>query len=174
MDWVARIWGYTGAGGMVQAFSAEYFLWDLMVSIVHLDVSGWSSLIHAICALVMVGFGFVSYSFVTTLFKYLLISSTSKYYTNLANTQKIFRKLIWSKLRTLRTFHTIFQYALVFWQAQYGEFQSPALQLHHSSVHVILVWSLMGCLPICKGLLRYMDLLSNPNHNNCRLWLRVP
>ncbi|TEY50706.1 hypothetical protein BOTCAL_0274g00050 [Botryotinia calthae] len=58
MDWRGRIWGYTGAGGLVQAFAMGYFLWDLMASIVHLDALGWSSLIHAICALLVVGIGF--------------------------------------------------------------------------------------------------------------------
>lgn len=61
MDWRGRIWGYTGAGGLVQAFAMGYFLWDLMASVVHLDSLGWSSLIHAICALLVVGIGFVSF-----------------------------------------------------------------------------------------------------------------
>ncbi|PQE26753.1 DUF887 domain-containing protein [Rutstroemia sp. NJR-2017a BVV2] len=50
--------GYTGAGGMVQAFSAGYFLWDLGVSIVYFDILGWSSLLHAIYALAVVSLGF--------------------------------------------------------------------------------------------------------------------
>lgn len=28
-SWEEWLWGYTGAGGMVQAFGAGYFLWDL-------------------------------------------------------------------------------------------------------------------------------------------------
>ncbi|KAI9714927.1 MAG: hypothetical protein M1812_006240 [Candelaria pacifica] len=32
MNWRGRVWGYTGAGGMIQGFAAGYFLWDLMVS----------------------------------------------------------------------------------------------------------------------------------------------
>ncbi|KAF7919309.1 hypothetical protein EAE99_008611 [Botrytis elliptica] len=58
MDWTGRIWGYTGAGGLVQAFAMGYFLWDLMASVVHFDILGWSSLIHALCALLVVGIGF--------------------------------------------------------------------------------------------------------------------
>ncbi|PQE09596.1 TLC domain-containing protein [Rutstroemia sp. NJR-2017a WRK4] len=54
LEWRGRLWGYTGAGSMVQAFSAGYFLWDLGVSIVHFDILGWSSLLHAICALAVV------------------------------------------------------------------------------------------------------------------------
>ena len=62
MDWVGRIWGYTGAGGAVQGFAAGYFLWDLIVSTVHLKVLGWGSLVHAISALLVTSLGFVSYS----------------------------------------------------------------------------------------------------------------
>ncbi|TGO07859.1 hypothetical protein BTUL_0241g00020 [Botrytis tulipae] len=58
MDWTGRIWGYTGAAGLVQAFAMGYFLWDLMASVVHFNILGWSSLIHALCALLVVGIGF--------------------------------------------------------------------------------------------------------------------
>ena len=62
IDWVGRIWGYTGAGGAVQGFAAGYFLWDLIASTVHLDVLGPGSLAHAISALAVTSLGFVSYS----------------------------------------------------------------------------------------------------------------
>ncbi|PVH74579.1 hypothetical protein DL98DRAFT_552137 [Cadophora sp. DSE1049] len=39
--------GYTGARGAVQGFAAGYFLWDLIASILHLNVLGWGSLAHA-------------------------------------------------------------------------------------------------------------------------------
>ena len=55
-----RIWGYTGAMGMTQAFAAGYFAWDVLVSTVHLDVLGPGSLAHAISALVVTSLGFVS------------------------------------------------------------------------------------------------------------------
>ena len=35
-----RVWGYTGASGMVQGFAAGYFLWDLVTSAGNLDVHG--------------------------------------------------------------------------------------------------------------------------------------
>ena len=60
MDWVGRIWGYTGAGGAVQGLAAGYFLWDLIASIVHLNVLGWGSLAHAVSALLVTSLGFVS------------------------------------------------------------------------------------------------------------------
>lgn len=60
MDWVERIWGYTGTLGMVQALAAGYFLWDLVVSLWRVDVFGWGFVIHAFSALFVFGFGFVS------------------------------------------------------------------------------------------------------------------
>lgn len=60
MDWAGRIWGYTGAGGAVQGFAAGYFLWDLIASIMHLNVLGWGSLAHAVSALLVTSLGFVS------------------------------------------------------------------------------------------------------------------
>jgi hypothetical protein len=62
MDWVGRLWGYTGAGGAVQACAAGYFMWDLVASIVHFNVLGWGSLAHAISALLVTSIGFVSQS----------------------------------------------------------------------------------------------------------------
>lgn len=55
----ARVWGYTGASGMVQGFAAGYFLWDLMASVKDVDVHGWGALMHAASALAVTGLGFV-------------------------------------------------------------------------------------------------------------------
>lgn len=60
MDWRGRVWGYTGAGGMIQGFAAGYFLWDLCISAVHVDIFGWGMLAHAIAALIVFSLGFVS------------------------------------------------------------------------------------------------------------------
>lgn len=60
--WEGRIDGYTGAGGAVQAWAEGYFLWDLVVSVVHFDTMGWGSLVHAISALMVTSLGFVSFS----------------------------------------------------------------------------------------------------------------
>lgn len=57
-----RVWGYTGATGMVQGFSAGYFLWDLMTGLVDVDVHGWGAVAHALSALVVSGLGFVCLS----------------------------------------------------------------------------------------------------------------
>jgi len=62
-NWMERLWGYNGAAGMCQAFAAGYFLWDCIVSTVHMDVMGPSSLVHAVAALAVTSIGFVSLLF---------------------------------------------------------------------------------------------------------------
>lgn len=57
-----RIWGYTGASGMIQALACGYFVWDLLVTILYLDVFGLGLLAHAVSALAVYSFGFVSCS----------------------------------------------------------------------------------------------------------------
>lgn len=59
MDWKGRVWGYTGAAGMIQGLAAGYFLWDLMVTIQHIDAFGVGMLAHALCAITVFSFGFV-------------------------------------------------------------------------------------------------------------------
>ncbi|MCJ1391273.1 hypothetical protein MMC18_004136 [Xylographa bjoerkii] len=59
MDWRGRVYGYTGGDGMIQGFAAGYFLWDLCISVMHVDVFGWGMLAHAVSALVVFSLGFV-------------------------------------------------------------------------------------------------------------------
>jgi hypothetical protein len=61
MDWRGRIWGYSGATGLVQGMAAGYFLWDLTVSVQYLAILGPGSLMHAIAALMVTLVGFVSF-----------------------------------------------------------------------------------------------------------------
>ncbi|KAK2729942.1 DUF887 domain-containing protein, partial [Colletotrichum kahawae] len=58
MDWQERIWGYTGAAGMIQALAAGYFLWDLVVTSCNMDVFGIGTLAHAVSALFVYALGF--------------------------------------------------------------------------------------------------------------------
>ncbi|TDZ19693.1 putative TLC domain-containing protein [Colletotrichum orbiculare MAFF 240422] len=58
MDWQERIWGYTGAAGMIQALAAGYFLWDLVVTSCNMDVFGLGTLAHAVSALFVYSLGF--------------------------------------------------------------------------------------------------------------------
>jgi len=60
MDWEERVWGYTGADGMIQGFAAGYFLWDLSVCAGNVSVFGFGLLAHAVAALVVYSLGFVS------------------------------------------------------------------------------------------------------------------
>lgn len=59
MGWEERVWGYTGADGMIQGFAAGYFLWDLWLCMFNVDVFGWGLLAHAIAALMVFLLGFV-------------------------------------------------------------------------------------------------------------------
>jgi hypothetical protein len=54
-----RVHGYTGGGGLIQAFAGGYFLWDLVVTVQHVSVFGIGMLFHAISALCVFSLGFV-------------------------------------------------------------------------------------------------------------------
>ncbi|KAK3952580.1 TLC domain-containing protein [Pseudoneurospora amorphoporcata] len=58
MDFEQRIWGYTGASGMIQALACGYFVWDLGVTLLNFDIFGFGLLAHAVSALVVYSFGF--------------------------------------------------------------------------------------------------------------------
>ncbi|KAK3394011.1 TRAM, LAG1 and CLN8 domain-containing protein [Podospora didyma] len=58
MDWEQRVWGYTGASGMIQALACGYFVWDLITTIINIDIFGLGLLAHAVSALVVYSFGF--------------------------------------------------------------------------------------------------------------------
>jgi hypothetical protein len=60
MDTKERVYGYTGAAGLIQAFAAGYFLWDLVVTAQNVQAFGIGMLFHAICALCVFSLGFVS------------------------------------------------------------------------------------------------------------------
>lgn len=56
-----RVYGYTGGGGLIQAFAGGYFLWDLVVTVQNVRVFGVGMLFHAISALCVFSLGFVSF-----------------------------------------------------------------------------------------------------------------
>ncbi|KAF2099769.1 DUF887-domain-containing protein [Rhizodiscina lignyota] len=56
--WQTRLWGYNGITGLVQALAAGYFLWDVHISSVHMDVMGADSLAHATGWLLITLIGF--------------------------------------------------------------------------------------------------------------------
>ncbi|OOF97074.1 hypothetical protein ASPCADRAFT_45135 [Aspergillus carbonarius ITEM 5010] len=53
-----RIYGYTGACGLVSAFAAGYFVYDLIVSTIYVKLFGIGMLFHGISALWVFSFGF--------------------------------------------------------------------------------------------------------------------
>jgi hypothetical protein len=59
MTWEERIWGYTGASGMIQGLAAGYFLWDLVTTLQNTKMFGLGMLAHAVSALTVFSFGFV-------------------------------------------------------------------------------------------------------------------
>jgi hypothetical protein len=62
MDWEEKVWGYTGASGLVQGFTAGYFLWDLFVTLANVNIFGAGMLAHAVSALFVYSLGFVRLS----------------------------------------------------------------------------------------------------------------
>ena len=62
MDYRERIWGYTGATGLIDALATGYFAWDLYMSATHIGVFGLGLLAHASCALLVYLLGFVRIS----------------------------------------------------------------------------------------------------------------
>lgn len=60
MDTEERVYGYTGASGLIQAFAGGYFLWDLMITVQNVRIFGVGMLFHAISALCVFSLGFVS------------------------------------------------------------------------------------------------------------------
>ncbi|MCJ1471928.1 hypothetical protein MMC13_000569 [Lambiella insularis] len=58
VDWRQRVWGYSGATGMVQGFATGYFVWDVLVSAREPEVYGWGAVAHAGSALAVSLLGF--------------------------------------------------------------------------------------------------------------------
>lgn len=57
---VERVFGYTGASGLIQGLACGYFIWDLLVSTRYLSIFGIGIWAHAVTALCVFSFGFVS------------------------------------------------------------------------------------------------------------------
>ncbi|RAL09913.1 TLC domain-containing protein [Aspergillus homomorphus CBS 101889] len=58
MNTAERVYGYTGVCGLVSAFAAGYFIYDLIVSAVYIKMFGVGMLFHGISALWVFSFGF--------------------------------------------------------------------------------------------------------------------
>lgn len=100
MDATQRVWGYTGATGMIQGFSAGYFLWDLMTGVLDRDVHGWGVVAHAASALAVSSLGFVGFLCSSSML------DTARMLNCTNTTVATFRELLWLEFHTLRAVHT--------------------------------------------------------------------
>ncbi|RVX73773.1 hypothetical protein B0A52_02663 [Exophiala mesophila] len=58
---IERIYGYTGASGMIQAFATGYFVWDIVVSTRYVRIFGPGIWAHAVTALAVFSLGFTPF-----------------------------------------------------------------------------------------------------------------
>lgn len=101
MNWAGRVHGYTGAGGLIQAFAGGYFLWDLFITLQHIHLFGPGMLAHAVSALFVFSLGFVSTS---------MLCST---YGGLMHVSEAFCQLLRSHVHSLRALISLSEYPLV-------------------------------------------------------------
>ena len=57
-----RIWAYYGSGGLVQSMALGYFLWDLWMCSLNVEVFGYGMLAHAVSAVSVFSLGYVRIS----------------------------------------------------------------------------------------------------------------
>ncbi|KAG8631574.1 hypothetical protein KVT40_000714 [Elsinoe batatas] len=53
-----RIWGYTGATGLLTSMACGYFIWDLIMTVMHVNVFGYGMLAHATSATLVFSLGY--------------------------------------------------------------------------------------------------------------------
>lgn len=119
MGWEERVWAYTETSAMVQALAAGYFLWDLIVTRMYLDVFGIGALAHAAAALIVYSLGFVSSSCVP-LHDFAADSGTA---TDC--------QLLFNSVHPLGALNSFPQCALVYGQTRHDRIKTPVLQRSH-------------------------------------------
>ena len=100
---VERVYGYTGASGLIQGLAAGYFVWDLFVSTRYVKIFGIGIWAHAVTALLVFSFGFVCDS---------SVSCCVKLNTNV-ELLEAFLQLLRSCFHPIRAFFPFFEYSLV-------------------------------------------------------------
>lgn len=60
MGWKERLWAYNGFDGFLTAMACGYFVWDFVVTIMHVNIFGYGMLAHAVSATAVFSLGFVS------------------------------------------------------------------------------------------------------------------
>lgn len=138
MNSIERIYGYTGAIGLTQAFGVGYFLWDLLVSTINFKIFGLGLWAHALAACWVFSFGFrpfLNYYGPTFLLYELsspflnihwfcdkldLTGSPLQWYNGMALISSFFgARLIWGNWQSIRCFQDI-------WNAVHLPVGSPA------------------------------------------------
>ncbi len=151
--WEERMWGYTGLGGMVQAFGAGYFVWDLQICAVNVGVLGVTDLLHAAVALSIAILGFVCRAttvlhipFLSLMFfRFLLSSSVADldFLLLLAPFWLVLRNTV----RFSGAFHPFRQHPLVPKQIRQSRLNLPNNQRRTSHRNFCLLPACVGLLP---------------------------
>lgn len=103
MDWQGRIWGYTGASGMIQSLAAGYFVWDFITTLLFVDVFGFGVLVHATSALLVYSFGYVSIGLAIALIPNSVLTAATE----------TLPELLRQRLHPIRAFDPVPQHPLV-------------------------------------------------------------
>lgn len=144
-----RVFGYTGACGMIQALAVAYFLYDLIISLVYVRVFGIGLLFHAVSALWVFSLGFVSHPLPVTL----TTSSKRRPFLILGFCGlETVCQLLRSSLRPLRALNPILEYPLVPRQSQHDRQPRTMVQRHAITLRLLLLPSSMGNLAISSGI----------------------
>lgn len=160
-----RIWGYSGASGMVQGLAAGYFLWDLIVTARNMDVFGLGTLAHAVSALLVYSLGFVSSlrpSGSPSLPCHLAPQPAVLWIHVLTHFVAALRELLCVQLYSLGTLDSVPQHTLVPGQTREDGLFDPAVQWPDPDHDLLLMPSCLRNLPILPHLPRYMA--------HCRWW----
>lgn len=121
-DYRDRIWGYTGALGLVEASATGYFAWDLIMTSANIRIFGWGTLAHAIAASFAYGMGYVSLSSAFSI-------QERGLYTNHMSIAS-FRELLRPNLHSRGDILPFPQFPLVFRQARHDGLHTPIHQRH--------------------------------------------
>lgn len=145
-----RIWGYTGATGMIQGFSAGYFLWDLMMSAKDMGLHGPGALVHAASALAVSMLGFVSSLVMVSLRNVLMRIPLAT-----------ILQLLWLEFHPLRALHTLSQHPLVYGQAWDDWLDGPTNQWYYARHYFWFQSSTLGHVSVCTDVSGHLDCVQN-------------
>ncbi|OQD69977.1 hypothetical protein PENDEC_c028G01182 [Penicillium decumbens] len=145
MSSAERVFGYTGACGLIQALAVGYFLYDLIVSVVHIKMFGIGMLFHAISALWVFSLGFrpfINY-YAPTFILYELSSpflnihwfldkvnmtgSRAQWYNGMALLATFFScRLVWGTWQSVLVYIDMWKALQLTWSASASPLQAPA------------------------------------------------